>query len=167
MFMVPTAGAHSAAAGLSVREKGGEVWVSLLNETGSTLAAGTFVYLTQVQSDTGEMWQMVALSGVDDALKHVAGVVDDDMASSQDDGTPSGDVADEAYGNVKVLGRIVATTPSINPTNGHAIKVLNGDVATAGGVLPYTETSFALWNDTGAATSHDIFLFGREFLATT
>lgn len=166
MFMVPTSGAHSAD-GFSVLEKNGELWVKLYNATASDIAAGTCVYRTCVQSDTGLILRGVAL--VNDALRHVIGVVDGNCASSQSGSTqtPSGVLPATGWGYVKVRGRISATTASITTVKGDSLVVTAGAIAAGGAALPYTDTSFGLANESsGPLTTHDIFLFGREFKST-
>lgn len=164
MFFLPTSGAHSGG-GFAAIERNGDVYLRVYNATGASLAAGVQVYLKWVyNADETKTWQIVAL--VDDALRHVIGVVDSLRASSGSGTTPSGAIADSDWGFIKVKGTIKATTASITTVQGEHLKILDA-AAAAAGAAPYADTTYAGCLEASTATTHDIVLFGREFLATT
>ena len=165
MFFLPTAGAHSGS-GFAALERNGDIYLKCYNGTGGSLAAGTLVYLKQVYSATeANVHSIVAL--VDDAKRHVIGCVDDLRASSFGGTTASGAIADASLGWIKVKGRVTATTASITTVQGDYLKVLNGAVAAGGAADPFIDDAFAFANEASTATTHDMTLLGREFLAST
>jgi hypothetical protein len=129
----------------------------LFNDTGSAIANRTPVYVSAIgmsASDTAGP-RVVALG--DDTLRHQLVVALEA-------------VANQAWGWFAVQGLVdgmVRATSSV--VTGHAFKVLDGAVASTGGIPAYADTEFAVYvgATNSALVAADVLLFGREFLATT